>query len=157
MPSRKIQATKNYRLFRRSDENRPTDLKKHKKLEQSMQHYGFLASFPIVCARDKDGNLIVKDGQHRLAIAEKLGLTVFWVEETTEFDIAEINGTGKIWTVRDYAETHAANGLQQYQDGLDFANTHGLSIGTAFALLAGTTSFGNCINQFQDGTFKIKD
>lgn len=155
--SKKIQATKNYRLFNRSRDNRPTDLKKHKKLVDSMKLYGFLKCFPIVVFRDKDGKLVVKDGQHRLAVAEQLGLTVYWVEEETEFDIAVINCTAKVWQLKDYAQKHALNGHKQYQEGLDFAEQHRLPIGTAFALLAGTVSFKNCETAFIDGAFKIKD
>lgn len=155
--SRKIQATKNYRLFQKSPDNRPTDLRKHKKLIESMRKYGFLKCFPIVVTRDKDGKLVVKDGQHRLAVAEMLGLTVCWVEEETDFDIAVINCTAKIWQLKDYALKHVLNGQKQYQEGLDFAEQHHIPIGTAFALLAGTTTFSNCENQFIDGTFKIKD
>lgn len=155
--SKKIQATKNYRLFQKSEDNRPTDLKKHKKLIESMRLYGFLKCFPIVVSRDSDGKLIVKDGQHRLAVAEMLGLTVYWIEEETDFDIAVINCTAKIWQLKDYALKHALNGHKQYQEGLDFADQHRLPLGTAFALLAGTTSFCNCESQFVDGTFKIKD
>jgi hypothetical protein len=155
---RKILSTKNYRLFQRhSDDNRPLNLKKHSKLADSMKRYGFLRCFPIVVMRDKDGKLIVKDGQHRLAIAEELGLTVYWVEEEVDFDVAVINCAAKVWGIRDYAQKHAANGSKAYQDGLDFADQHSLTVGTAFALLAGTTSFTNCQEQFIDGTFKIKD
>lgn len=155
--SRKIQATKNYALFHKSPGNRLLDVPKHKKLIDSMKLYGFLKCFPIVVSRDKDGKLVVKDGQHRLAVAEMLGLTVYWVEEEIDFDIAVINNTPKVWQLRDYALKFAANGAKQYEEGLDFAERHRLPIGTAFSLLAGTTSFSNCENQFIDGTFKIKD
>ena len=158
MSSKKIQSTKNYRLFtRHSNENRPLDLRKHKKLLESMKLYGFLESFPIVCTRDGDGNLIVKDGQHRLAIAETLGLPVHWVDEKVDFDVAVVNSTAKVWALRDYAQKHAANGIKAYQEGLDFSEQHGLSVGLAFALLAGTISFNNCQEQFIDGVFKVKD
>jgi len=152
-----IQATKNYSLFTRSADNRPTDLKKHKKLMESMRKYGFLRSFPIVCVRDAKGRLVVKDGQHRLMIAESLGLTVYWVEEAVDFDIATINGTAKVWQLKDYAQTFAAKGCEAYRQGLEFAKEHGIPLGKAFALLAGTTTFCNCESAFMDGTFKIKD
>jgi hypothetical protein len=122
-----------------------------------MKLYGFIASFPVVCVRDKNGHLIVKDGQHRLAIAETLGLTVYWVEEEQDFDVALVNCTSKTWQLKDYAQKHAANGIKQYQEGIDFAEQYHIPIGTAFALLAGTTTFGNCESQFIDGTFKVKD
>ena len=73
MSNRRIQTTKNYRLFHRHEgENRPLDIKKHRKLSESMQAYGFLSCFPIVCVRDKEHRLVVKDGQHRLSIAESM-------------------------------------------------------------------------------------
>lgn len=154
---RTITATKNYRLFTVSDENRPRDAKKHKKLRASMQEYGFLPSFPVVCARDKSGALVIKDGQHRLMFAEELGLPVYYTVESTDFDIAVVNSTSKTWALIDYAQKHALHGIQSYVEGLAFAERFGLPIGTAFALLGGTTTFGNIQNAFIDGTFKIRD
>src|SRR5262245_62130133 len=154
---RSIQVTKNYRLFHSNVENRPLDMKKHRKLLESMKLYGFLKCFPLVVVRDKEGNLVLKDGQHRLMIAEMLNLPVYWIEETTDFDVALVNCTAKIWQLRDYAMKHANNGGKAYQDGMDFADRHGFSIGVAFALRAGTTSFNNCQAQFIDGSFRVKD
>jgi hypothetical protein len=158
MSSTNIQVTKNYHLFlRHSGENRPLDLKKHKKLMGSMGRYGFLRSYPIVVVRDESNALVVKDGQHRLVIAEELGLPVYWVEESVDFDVAIVNSTPKPWALQDYAQKHAANGLTDYQEGMDFAGRHGLPIGTAFALLAGTVAFTNCRDDFVNGTFVVKD
>lgn len=156
MSNRKIQATKNYRLFTRSPENRPLDMQKHRKLLESMKTYGFLACFPLVVHR-VNGSLVVKDGQHRLAIAESLGLTVHWIEEKADFDVAVINCTSKIWQIRDYAQKFAANGNDAYRAGLDFAEQHSIPIGTAFALLSGSVAFGNIKDDYVAGTFKIKD
>jgi hypothetical protein len=156
MASVKIQMTKNYRLFERSDENRPVDLKKHKRLLHAMEKYGFLPCYPIVVFRRKD-KLIIKDGQHRLTFAESLNLPVYYIESEIDFDVATVNCTAKVWTIQDYAMKHIANGIEVYREGMDFAHNHGLSIGIAFALLAGTTTFHNCQESFQDGTFEIKD
>lgn len=156
--STKINVTKNYKLFGRSDENRPVNLKKHRPLEMSMKEYGFLRSFPISCRRDAAKNLIVKDGQHRLAIAETLGLPVYWVEDPVDFDIAKVNNGQEKWQVRDFAEKFAINGVTSYRDGLEFADRHGLPVGTAFALLAGYTGFsGNLKGDFVSGKFRVKD
>jgi hypothetical protein len=158
MRSQKIQSTKDYRLFQRhGDENRPVDLGKHKKLVESMKLYGFLKSYPIVVYRGGNGILIVKDGQHRLTIAETLGLPIHYVEEEVDFDVAIVNSTAKVWTLRDYAAKFAANGISDYADGLGFASDHGLPIGRAFALLAGTTSFSNCQDEFISGKWRISD
>lgn len=153
----RISVTKNYRLFGRSDDNRPLDLKKHRKLESSMKRYGFLASYPIICYRAADKTLVVKDGQHRLAFAETLGLPVYYVVDDADFDVAAVNKAITTWKLADYALKHAANGLDAYQEGLDFAAQYKLPLGTAFALLAGTTSYTNVSNAFVDGTFTVKD
>jgi hypothetical protein len=153
----KVNATKNYRLFARSDQNRALVPAKHKRLLESMKLYGFLPEFPIVCCRDKKGSLIVKDGQHRLSIAETLGLTVYWAEESTPWDVALVNSTGRGWVPYDYAERYARQGKSDYQEGIDFVRSHSIPVGIAFALLGGTTTFGNVQREFLDGTFKVKD
>lgn len=157
MSTSRIQSTKDFAIFTRSPENRPLCLKKHRKLEESLEKYGFLRCFPIVVVRDAKGQLVIKDGQHRLAIASAKGLTVFWVEEKVDFDVAVVNSTAKVWVLADYAQKHAANGLKVYQEGMDFSARHHLPLGTAFALLAGTTSFSNTESEFVDGTFRVKD
>lgn len=157
MASKSITSTKNYRLFKRSGDNRPLDVAKHKKLEQSMKKYGFLSCFPIVCHRNGDKHLIVKDGQHRLTIAETLSLPVSYVVETVDFDIAQINSTPKTWQLVDYALTHSANGKTAYATGLEFAQQHGIPLNSAFAMLGGCSNFSNLKRTFIDGTFKIKD
>jgi hypothetical protein len=158
MAVKKIQTTKDYRMFERhSGENRPLDIKKHKKLMDSMKLYGFLPCFPIVVVRNSKGHLIVKDGQHRLLIAETLKLPVHWIEETIDFDVAIVNSTARVWQLRDYAQKHAANGLKAYSEGLTFAEAHSLPLGISFALLAGTTNFANCEQAFTDGSWKVKD
>ncbi len=155
--SNKVSVTKNYRLFGTSPKNRPLDMAKHKKLLESMKLYGFLPEFPIVCYRDEHKHLIAKDGQHRLMIAETLKLPVYWREQSIDWDVALVNGTPRPWVLRDFAANYAARGLTAYQDGLDFADSHGIPIGIAFALLAGCTGFTNIRPEFADGTYKVKD
>lgn len=158
MSARKVQSTRNYRLFERhSSENRPVNAKEHKGLLESMKKYGFLECFPIVVYRDANKKLIVKDGQHRLLFAEMLGLPVHYIEEETDFDIAIVNSTAKVWKLAHYAEKYAANGIADYVEGLRFSRQHGLSIGTGFALLSGTTSFNNVHDEFVSGAWRIKD
>lgn len=153
----KVNATKDYAIFHRCDDNRPMNLARHKKLADSLKKYGFLKSFPLVCQRDAKGRLVVKDGQHRLAIAQSLGIAVWWIEEDVEFDIATVNCTAKTWVLRDYAERFAQLGNKHYVEGLDFAKAHGIPVGIAFAMLAGTVSFGNIEVAFTAGDFKVKD
>jgi len=157
MASNTIKSTKNYRLFARSAENRPLDEKRHKALYHSMQTYSFLRSFPIVCQRNGGKHLIVKDGQHRLMIAESLDLPVHYIVEDVDFDIAVVNSTAKTWTLKDYAQKHAANRKKAYAEALEFSEQHGIPLVSTFALLGGTTTFSNIRNAVLAGLFKIKD
>ena len=158
MATPKIQATKNYRLFRRHEgENRPLEPNKRRKLKNSMRLYGFIPDFPISCRRDKDGNLIVKDGQHRLAIAEELGLTVYFVVGDDDYDVAVVNSAAKGWSIKDYAVKHAANGIAAYQEILDFSERFKVPVSLSAMLLGGTTTFQNISNSYYDGSYKIKD
>lgn len=157
MEHRKINATKDYSIFNRGPENRPTDVKKRRRLIESMKEYGFLPCFPVVCYRDSKKHLIVKDGQHRLAIAEMLGLTVYWVEESYDFDPAKVAGGVTKWSLPDYAGRWAANGRQDYQDLLDFSANYNLPIGTSAALLGGSMAFRGVSDDFYNGDFVTKD
>lgn len=152
-----IQQTKDYDKFVRSDANRVTNLKKHKKLEESMGKYGFLPYWPIVVRENGNGTFYIEDGQHRHVFARQLELPVFYVVAQDDFNIAEVNNTQKVWHPVDYAEMYAAQGLKDYAGGLEFMHTYGLAVGAAFALLAGTTTFSNIDDAFRRGEFKIKD
>jgi hypothetical protein len=155
---RTIQATKNYRLFHRHvGENRPLEVAKRKDLIESMKRHGYLPCFPIVVSRDKNGRLIVKEGQHRLGVAEELGLAVHWVEEDTQFDVAEVNMCNRPWTLKDYAYRWSSEGKKDYGEGVAFADRHDITILMAFQLLAGTTTFANIKTAFKRGEFKVKD
>lgn len=153
----KVAVTKNYRLFERSPDNRILNEPKHKRLRKSMEEYGFIPAYPIVCIRNGDKHLVVRDGQHRLVFAESLGLSVYYMVVETDFDISRVNNTQVVWTPRNHAETFAAQGKGEYQAGLEFADRYHLPVATAFALLAGTACFHNVSQTFYDGTFKTKD
>lgn len=155
--SRKVNVTKNYRLFERSADNRQTKLKGRGKLIASLKTYSWLHSMPLSAYRNGDKKLIVKDGQHRLDIAAELGIPVPWVEEPIDFDISVVNSTAKIWQPIDHAEKWAAAGKREYQEGIEFAQRYKIAVGLSFALLSGTFHYSNVIDSFTRGTYKIKD
>jgi hypothetical protein len=156
MAFKKIQTTKNYELFGRTDENRTVDLRNRSRLKKSLAKHGWLSCFPLVARRERN-KLVIKDGQHRLAIAKDLGIPVYWVEEQVDFDIAQVNSSGRSWIPKDYANRFAVAGNKHYQEAIQFSETHGFPIGTTVAMLAGLTSFSNVASKFYDGTFKIVD
>lgn len=144
------------KTFTRSHENRPTDVSRRKTLAASLQKYGFLVSYPISCVAT-GGKLVVKDGQHRLALCMELGLDVYYVIEGVDYDIAEVNSAVEKWRPDDYAGKHAASGNHEYAEGLSFARSHGLPIRTAFAMLSGTMTFQNVRDEFRNGSFEVRD
>ena len=154
---RQIKETMNYKMFDRSDDNRITDVKTHRNLQKALSKYGWIPGIPLVANRNGSNRLIVKDGQHRLEIAEILGIPVCYVEEPISFDIAEINSTAKSWTIKDRVEKYSTEGKEQYQKGLEFSSTWNVPLSKSFALLGGVTMLSNLQPSFNEGRFKIKD
>jgi hypothetical protein len=157
MASKQIKHTRDYGMFERSSDNRPVDMRKHSGLIESMKQYGFLPEFPIVCVPGKNGKIIIRDGQHRFQAACSLGLYIYWIDASRDFDVAILSKGQRPWVPSDYAHKWADNGVQAYRDGLEFAEKYKLPIARAFSLLAGTTSFTNIADEFRNGTLKIKE
>lgn len=154
MAGEKLTWTKNYDLFTHSNDNRPVNLATRSDLVASMQEYGFIPAYPIHCIRHKS-KLLVRDGQHRLAVAQKLGLAVPYVVCDDDAPISRINNTQKKWTPRNYAESFAQQGKTEYQELLRFVDAHGIPVFLAVDILADNTGSQNRI-RFQSGEFKIK-
>jgi len=153
-----VKSTRDYDMFVSDKENRILKENEHKRLQLSMERYGFLKCFPIVVKpKNKKGKHVVKEGQHRLHYAEHLGLEVWYIEEEKDFDIAVINCTAVIWKTKDYAEKFAKNGYREYVEAVAFSEKYRLNISIACAMLAGYVSFSNIRKEFYDGAFVVKD
>jgi hypothetical protein len=157
MKAPKVQATNKYDLFYRSDDNRPLDLTRHKALSKSMETYGFLEDYPIGVYPDGKGKFVIKDGQHRHAIAASLGLPIYYIISSVDYDVAVVSSAAKGWRPIDYAERWAAAGKPDYTEAIEFVREYKIPLCTGFALLAGTTSFGNLQPAFTNGDYKVKD
>jgi len=152
-----IQRTTDYLKFTRAIDNRLTDAKKHRKLRESMQKYGFLPYWPIVVRENGNGTYHIEDGQHRHLFARQLTLPIYFVVANDDFSIAEVNNTQKIWSVVDYVDCYIEKQIDSYRIGKEFKERYKIPITTAFALLAGTASFSNIDAEFRSGEFVIKD
>ncbi len=152
-----IKKTDKYSLFEKHGDNRKLKLSKHRKLTRSMEEFGFLPYWPVVVGHNGNGKFKIFDGQHRVEIAQSLGLPVYYIISDIEFNIATINDTQRTWDTIDYAEVYAEKGIRAYQDGLAFMQEHNIAIGQTFALLAGVTSYSNVENSFKQGNFRVKD
>lgn len=159
MANPKLQRTKNYAQFFFTKENRAVDVlhlkPQHKQLRESMRTYGFLSAFPLM-VRSVNGRFVVIDGQHRLTFAKEFGLDVYFVVDETDVDIAKLNQAQANWSPKDYAHKWATAGEKDYTEAMQFASDHNAPLMLSFAMLAGTTTWGNISTRFKDGTYRIK-
>lgn len=156
----KTTTTRNYGLFISDKLNRvitDKDATRLKRLRDSMRKYGFLP-FPILVRRSGE-KLVVIDGQHRLMVAQELGLPVVFVEtERDDIVISECAAAQSSWNIHDFVASHAAQGKKAYQDLLSFVEEHAMPINRAAALLRGEGALsGNHGGAVRDGTFAVRD
>lgn len=103
--------TKNYSQFKYIKYNRNVNKRNVKKIMNSIIKYGLIS--PIIVS--EDGYII--DGQHRLAALIELDMPVWYVvsKNVKENVVQEVNGCRKNWTSKDWVESHAAHGNENYQ------------------------------------------
>lgn len=154
--TQRTQCTKNYNLFTVSPDNRAVELGRRKDLRKSMELYGFLPGFPILCRR-VNGKLVIIDGQHRFGIAQELGLPVWYSVEDRAVDVAIINASQRGWNVADYVNRHAVAGNKHYVELIEFAALHHMPLSFAAGALFGHCNSQNVMVSLKDGTYKIRD
>lgn len=152
-----LRTTKDYSMFEQSNDNRPVNLDKRKKLMLSMQEHGFLPAYPLHVNRTRSGKLLIRDGQHRFAVAQKLGLAVWYVVLDDDINIADINNTQIPWNPVDYIMSFAAQGKNDYAELNDFRVRHHLPAMSAAAILSGCQAISNIKPRFVAGEFKVKN
>jgi hypothetical protein len=126
-------------------------------LRDSMSQEGFWKSHAITCRYNGGGKLKILFGHRRKAVAESLGIPIYFVVETDERNFVREAMSVKPWKLDDYALCHATNGKEDYVEAIEFANKYDMTFGNAFALLHGTVSHSKSSPKVKDGTFEIKD
>lgn len=152
----KTLSTKDYSKFKSLVGNRFVNKAHVRKLITSLEHKNMLEHNPILVT-DK---MVVIDGQHRLEAAKHLGLEIFYriVPGATLETVQELNSTMKSWTLKDFCESYAMLGKEDYETLLQFASRYDLSLSFSAQLLRGEIRNinGGEPNQVRNGTFKIK-
>jgi len=151
-----LRVTKDYSRFVQSEENRPVHLESRKDLIKSMQENGFYYFCPI-CVSEKNGKFEIRDGQHRFACAQKLGLPVWYIVTDVDFNIAQLNCEQKAWKPMDFVECYINQGNEEYAKLLAFAKEFNLSPVRAGTLLLQTIDFTGGKKKIYSGEFKIKN
>lgn len=103
-----VVATKDYSIFNKMQGNREVTI--NKKLEKSIAEKGIVE--PIVV----NENFEVINGQHRLAVAKKLGIEVPFIVRSgySSEEMLDLNTTSKGWTFHDYINKYAVEGKKDY-------------------------------------------
>ena len=106
----KIYKTKDYDKFKFLDHNRKTT--NNLVLEECITCHNKLHLNPIIVSKDME----VIDGQHRLRIAKKNRLEVYYViDQDPEIETVQKLNTGrKNWTLQDYLHHYVSLGIKDY-------------------------------------------
>lgn len=155
----KIQKTTDYSKFRFSLENRDVQLSKpsSRNLRDSMNRYGWLDAFPMMCKQNGKA-LVIVDGQHRFSIAKEIGLPVKYVIDNTDVDVSRINESQRSWNLHDYMNRWQKDGRTEYNSVQEFMDEYGLPIGMAINMLYGNTvTQGHAMKEFRRGNFRVRN
>lgn len=108
-----LKCTRDYSLFALHEFNRP--LHDDPVLFASMKEHGWMPSSPAQVVPNGDGKLKVVRGHHRLDIAKRLKLAVWYVIDETIADPWELEGSCRsAWSGEDFAIARAAAGNPRF-------------------------------------------
>lgn len=152
----KIYQTSDYEIFDMHEFNR--DVKKIKGLVKSMSMHGHIPAYPLHVQKDKGGKLKVKAGHHRLFVAMKLGIPVYYVICDDIATIYELEKATNPWSMADHMASHCRVGKEDYIEVRDYCTRTGIPMGMAASMFYGNQAgTSNHAEVFKAGTFKIKD
>ena len=122
---------------------------------------------PIIVKRGKNGNLVVIDGQHRLAAAKELGKPIFYIIIDSDIGLSEVrtvNQAQKGWELYQYLtsfiaeEIMAKNTRGPYHIFQWFKNKYDLPYTVCFDLLSKKPMYTRSNTRaFKDGKFTVKN
>ena len=122
---------------------------------------------PIIVKRDKNGNLVVIDGQHRLAAAKELGKPIFYIIIDNDIGLSEVrtvNQAQRGWKLYQYLtsfiaeEIMAKNTRGPYHTFKWFREKYDLPYQVCFDLLSKKPMYTRSTTRaFKDGKFSIKN
>ena len=143
-----IYETSDYDMFKLSKSNRNVAYRKEL-FEEAKK--GFIA--PIVV----DKNMIVIDGQSRLFHARKAEVPIkFFVDENiSEKDIVRMNTTQKSWTNKDYIESYANQGSEEYVSLLNLLNKKYAGTTVVISVARNKTTSSGITELIKSGNFEF--
>lgn len=155
----KVYFTTNYTIFKAIKGNRLLNESKINRIITDIKSgLDMLKYYPIVV--DEQMNVI--DGQHRLFIAKKLKVNVYYIiSKKIELNsIAKINSNTEKWKNEDFINCYIVNGSTDYQKLRDFKDQYGFPLSVCQNLLmfgdaGGDGGSEDMKDVFQQGKFKV--
>ena len=161
-----VHQTKNYDKFTLLFGNRDIKSSDIKGMVRSMSKVADLP-IPILVKRDKDGNFVVLDGQHRLAAAELLNKPVFYIITEQDIGLQEVrtvNQAQKGWKLYQFLDSFIAEEITAndtkgpYHTFKWFKDKYNLPYQVCFDLLSKKPMYTrSTTTAFKDGKFAIKN
>ena len=159
-----VYCTYDYKLFRKIRGNRPLNENKIKKIMAEIKAGNNMLPYDPIQVTERDNSLLVLDGQHRLAIDERLKEPVYYIlvkEEKSMPDIAKVNSNVEKWKNKDFLNCYIQAGNRNYDTIKSFLEKYEISLGVSLNLLKvghpGTEGTNVDIKeQFNNGVFEVK-
>lgn len=151
-----IHSTRNYAMFRFSNANRAIDQNHLETLYDSVAAKNMLAKYPIVVTPE----LLVIDGQHRLKVAEALGVPIYYIiaNDASIDDIRLINAANKRWSSEDYLHYWCEQGIAEYLEVREFLRRYPwLSVSSTLRLLNTTGANKEAHKAFRNGRLSVRN
>lgn len=156
----KVYFTTNYTIFKAIKGNRLLNESKINRIITDIKSgLDMLKYYPIVV----DENMNVIDGQHRLFIAKKLKVNVYYIisKKINLNEIAKVNSNTEKWNNEDFINCYIVNGSKDYQILRDFKEQYLFPLSVCQNLLMFGDAGGDGGKEdmkevFQQGKFKVK-
>jgi hypothetical protein len=153
---KKIMQTKDYTMFKPSSFNR--DVAKIKSLEASFQKHGWIDAYPLHVHQNGGRQYIIKAGNHRFYVAQKLGIPVKYVVSDDDATIHELEISTRPWMLNDYLVSYCRQGRKDYVCVEKYCNETGISAAAAISMLGGHGASSASLSGpiFKGGKFVVK-
>lgn len=105
--------TNDYGKFDFFNQNRPISQGLVERLKKSIHEVGYINGRPVLV----NSRFLILDGQHRFIACKELGLPIIYEIQKGDEDkvILALNTNQKSWSLKEFVNMHAKNGLREYQ------------------------------------------
>lgn len=159
----KVYQSTDYKKFKSVTGNRGINKKKIERIISEINSGNDVLDEHPILVTEKNNHLEVKDGQHRLLVAEQLKRPVHYIikkEDMTLYNVAKVNSNVEKWRPIDFINCYAAAGNEHYIKLSKFHKKYGIGVGSCLSILTkGLQSHDGTIAdlyvQFEHGKFEI--